>query len=375
MVENNEEQHNSTEQHPEEKKLRGGIPLPINRKKPDIPLEIQLLVRSILALLLFILGFNFSRSAFFAEYPLFGVSYLAEIIISTFAAFIGFFYVPKLLFLGKNALENLMIITVAEIVNHFWDLQSKRIQEQRRIKQLKKAEEEKHKQFEEYKGALLIDTSALIDGRIVELVKLHFIESNLIIPQFVIDELHTLSDSKDDLKRKKGRRGLDIIRDLKKKTKVLIPELKNTGEGVDKLLIKYAKENKTRLMTMDFNLNKVASVSGIKILNINELANSIKTVILPGEEMLVKIIHEGKEKEQGVGYLQDGTMIIVDKAKDKVSQEIGVKVNKIIQSPAGKIIFASVTSKNVSEPIPVSSSDESSDVSIEVPQKDTSRAN
>jgi len=318
------------------------LPMP-QKRESEMPPEIKLLLRSIMSLVLFIVGFNFSRSSFFREYPLFGVSYLAEIIISLFAAFLGFYYVPRLLVWTKSAIEGLIVNTVTEIVNRFWDLQTKRIQEQRRVKQNKKAEEERLKHIEEHRGAILIDTSVLIDGRYLELAKLGFMDNNAIIPQFVIDELHALSDSKDDLKRKKGRRGLDTIRELKKKVKVVIPEMKNNGQGVDKLLVKYAKEQKLKLATLDFNLNKVASVNGIKVLNINELANSLKTVMLPGEEFDIKLIHEGKERSQGIGYLADGTMVIVEGSKEKINQDVRAKVTKIIQSPAGKIVFAALT--------------------------------
>jgi uncharacterized protein YacL len=318
------------------------LPMPQKRETELAP-EIKLLLRSIMALVLFIVGFNFSRTSFFREYPLFGVSYLAEIIISLFAAFLGFYYVPRLLMWAKLAIEGLIVNTVTEIVNRFWDLQTKRIQEQRREKQNKKSEEERIKQLEEHRGAVLIDTSVLIDGRYLELAKLGFMDNNAIIPQFVIDELHALSDSKDDLKRKKGRRGLDTIKDLKKKVKVVIPEIKNNGQGVDKMLIKYAKDQKIRLITLDFNLNKVASVNGIKVLNINELANSLKTVMLPGEEFDIKLIHEGKERSQGIGYLADGTMVIVEGGKVKINQDVCAKVTKVIQSPAGKIVFAQLT--------------------------------
>ncbi|NMB69815.1 hypothetical protein GYA27_01255 [candidate division WWE3 bacterium] len=315
------------------------LPVPQRRTSKLAP-EVKLLLRSITALVLFIIGFNFSRSSFFREYPLFGVAYLAELIISFFAAFLRFFYIPRLLLWAKSAIESLIVNTVAEIVNRFWDLQTKRIQEQRRAKQFKRSEEERLKHIEEHRDAILIDTSVLIDGRYLELAKLGFMENNAIIPQFVIDELHALSDSKDDLKRKKGRRGLDSVKDLKKKVKVVIPEIKNDGQGVDKLLIRYAREQKVKLATLDFNLNKVASVNNIKVLNINELANSLKAVLLPGEDFDIKIIHEGKGRSQGVGYLADGTMVIVEAGKDHVNQDVRVKVSKVIQSPAGKIVFA-----------------------------------
>lgn len=318
------------------------LPMPQNRD-PEIAPEIKLLLRSILALILFIVGFNFARSSFFKEYPLFGVAYLAEMIISLFAAFIGFFYVPRLILWARNALDSLIVNTITEIVNRFWDMQTHRIQEQRRVKQTKRSEEERQRHIEEIRESILLDTSILIDGRYVELARLGFMPNTVVIPQFVIEELHALSDSKDDLKRKKGRRGLDTIKELKKRVKVFIPEINKTNEGVDRLLIKYARDQKIKLATLDFNLNKVATVNNIKVLNINDLANSLKTVMLPGEEFDIKVIHEGKEKNQGVGYLADGTMVIIENGKDHLEHEIRAKVTKIIQSQAGKIIFCSIS--------------------------------
>ena len=301
--------------------------------------EITLLFRAVSALFFFILGFNFSRSAFFEQYPLFGVKYLAEISISIFAAGVGFSVLPLLFVAGRMAIENLIMRTVNEIVSNFWEMQTKRIQDQRRQKQKKKAEGHKQQLFEEIKGGLLVDTSVLIDGRILDVVRLNFIDKTLVVPQAVIEELHKLSDSKDILKRKKGRRGLDILRDLKKKTRVIITNIKRVKNDVDKSLVNFAKKHDVRLFTLDFNLTKVAGVNGVKVLNLNELSFALKTVLLPGEELAIKIIQEGKEKNQGIGYLADGTMIVVEKAEELVGKEVDVKVKKVIQSPAGKIIF------------------------------------
>ena len=189
------------------------------------------------------------------------------------------------------------------------------------------------------KNAVVIDTSVLIDGRLLDIVNAGFCDKTLIVPNPVIDELQLVADNKNAIKRQRGRRGLDIVKNLKKKSKVLLVDV-NTGEKeVDKKLVKYAKEHKLPLMTLDFNLNKVAKLSGVFVMNLNDLVNALKTVYLPGEEFLIKIIQEGKEKKQGIGYLSDGTMVIVEDAKDKVGTEINVKVAKIIQSSAGKIIF------------------------------------
>lgn len=301
--------------------------------------EVRLLTRATLALILFILGFNFSNSAFFRSYPLFGLNYLAESLISIIAALLGFFILPTYLLSLRTWIEKLVTNTIYEIVSNFWYMQSKKIQESRRDKQKERARLEKQKKDEEMRGAIVIDTSVLIDGRILELVKLNFLDTALIVPQTVITELHTLSDSKDVLKRQKGRRGLDIVKDLKKKTKVVITPALDAKDGADNEVLAQAKKGGYRLATMDFNLNKVAAVAEVKVLNINALANSIKVVLLPGEELTVKIIQPGKEKQQGIAYLEDGTMLIVENAKDKIGQELNVKVMKVIQSPAGKIIF------------------------------------
>ena len=305
-----------------------------------VPNHIKLLFKSLSALVFFIVGFNFSRTSFFEQYPLFNVDYLAEVMISLLAASIGLFMVPKLLLAVTEALETLIYNAINDIVSAFWDQQTKRIQDARREKQKKKSEELSDAQKDEIKHGILLDTSVLVDGRILDLVKTNFLENVFIVPQFVVDELHLISDSKEDLKRQKGRRGLDILKQIKRLSKVLIPNDGRDGKnGVDRELITYAKRNGLRLMTLDFNLNKVAQVSGVKVLNINDLSNAIKTVLLPGEEVMVKIIQAGKERQQGVGYLPDGTMIVVENTKDKIDQEVKAKVLKVIQSSAGKIIF------------------------------------
>lgn len=188
-----------------------------------------------------------------------------------------------------------------------------------------------------------VDTSVLIDGRIVDIVRTGFIEGALIIPQFVIEELQKIADSSDTLKRNKGRRGLDIVRQLQSErdTTVVISDkdYEDINE-VDAKLVRVAKEAPGYVLTNDYNLNKVADINGVKVLNINELANAVKTVVIPGEEMYITLVKEGKENGQAVAYLEDGTMIVVEGAKKRVGEDVGVVVTSVLQTSAGRMIFA-----------------------------------
>ncbi len=189
----------------------------------------------------------------------------------------------------------------------------------------------------------ILDTSVIIDGRIFGICETGFIEGPLIIPGFVLDELRHISDSEDSLKRVKGRRGLDILNKIQKElpieTEVWEGDFKEIAE-VDSKLLKLAKELDGKVITNDYNLNKVAEVQGVEVLNINDLSNAIKPVLIPGEEMDVDIIKEGKEISQGVAYLDDGTMIVVEDGKQYIGERIGVVVTSVLQTSAGRMIFA-----------------------------------
>jgi uncharacterized protein YacL len=301
--------------------------------------DTPLVLRVIVSLLSAILGFNFTRTAFFRQYPLFGVRFVGELMSMIIAGLLGYFALPTFLLQLKNWFEGLVSNAVSEIVARFWEEQSKKLQEARREKQRKQAEDAKNKMQKAMEGAVLVDTSVLVDGRILDIIKTGFMNRPLIVSQNVIDELHQISDSPDKIKRQRGRRGLDVVKKLKKQTKVLSPTIKGKKKGVDKTLVSFAKEHNLQLMTLDFNLNKVAEVLGIKVLNINDLVNALKTVLLPGEEIEVDIIQKGKEKGQGVGYMSDGTMIVVSESDDKVGQKVRANVQKVIQSAAGKMVF------------------------------------
>jgi uncharacterized protein YacL len=188
----------------------------------------------------------------------------------------------------------------------------------------------------------VLDTSVIIDGRIADICETGFLDGTLVVPQFVLRELQQVADSSDSLKRNRGRRGLDILQKIQKMAHVQVqivetdfPEVRE----VDLKLIELARRMNGKIVTNDFNLNKVAQLRGVPVLNINELANSLKPVVLPGEVMRVFIIKEGKEAGQGVGYLDDGTMVVVDQAKKALGRTIEVSVTSVLQTTAGKMIF------------------------------------
>jgi len=190
---------------------------------------------------------------------------------------------------------------------------------------------------------LVVDTSVIIDGRIEDILKTGFILGKLIIPKAVIHEMHKISDSHDNLKRSRGRRGLEILENMQKMKNVDLqiieddfPDIKE----VDEKLIRIAKKRKSYILTIDYNLNKVAQIQKINVLNINELANALRAIILPGEQLEIKVVQEGKEKKQGVGYLPDGTMVVIEGGDKYIGETVNAEVSRIFQTVAGRMIFA-----------------------------------
>jgi uncharacterized protein YacL len=189
----------------------------------------------------------------------------------------------------------------------------------------------------------ILDTSAIIDGRIADVCKSGFIEGTLVIPGFVLKELRHIADSADLLKRNRGRRGLDILNKIRKELDVMVQINETDFDDVvevDSKLVRLAQVLKGTIITNDYNLNKVAQLQGVKVLNINKLANAVKSVVLPGEVMMVQVMKDGKEPGQGVAYLDDGTMIVVDGGKKHIGQTITVIVTSVLQTAAGRMIFA-----------------------------------
>lgn len=193
---------------------------------------------------------------------------------------------------------------------------------------------------------LILDTSAIIDGRILDIAKTHFLSGTILVPNFILTELQQVADSADYLKRSRGRRGFEIVDQLKKikGIRIEIWDKDTSGKNPDEKLIKLAKNLHGRIITTDFNLNRLATVSNITVLNINELANSVRSIAIPGESLKVKVVHLGKDAKQGVGYLPDGTMIVVEEGAELVGKEVETIVSRLIQVAAGRMIFVKVKS-------------------------------
>ncbi len=190
---------------------------------------------------------------------------------------------------------------------------------------------------------IFLDTSVIIDGRIADIARTGFIQGELIVPLFVLNELQHIADSSDTLRRNRGRRGLEILRQLQEEAPVpvrITNEDAPSVREVDDKLISLAREHNGSILTNDYNLNRVAELQGIQVLNVNELANAVKTILLPGETFSIHVLQEGKEYDQGVGYLDDGTMVVVEGGRPYIGQTIEVVVNKVLQTAAGRMIFA-----------------------------------
>ncbi len=193
------------------------------------------------------------------------------------------------------------------------------------------------------KNKILVDTSAIIDGRIADIAATGFVPGKLLVPRFVLAELQNIADSDDSMRRSRGRRGLEMLNALRQNDAVEIDIVEDNPDKVkevDHKLVYLAKKFKTDILTTDYNLNRVATIESVRVLNINELSQALRAVVLPGEEMVVKVVQPGKEKNQGVGYLEDGTMIVVEGGDKLIGKEVTTEVTRIFQTVAGKMIFA-----------------------------------
>jgi len=195
----------------------------------------------------------------------------------------------------------------------------------------------------------VLDTSAIIDGRIADVCETKFLSGILVVPQFILQELQAVADSSDDQKRIRGRRGIEILERIQESSSIPVriyekdfPDIRET----DAKVVQLAKELKGKIITTDFNLNKIAAIQGVTVLNINELSHSLKPIVLPGEKMNVFLVKEGKERSQGVGYLDDGTMVVVEDGRNALGKRVEVHVNSILQTSAGRMIFAAIRNKS-----------------------------
>jgi uncharacterized protein YacL len=192
---------------------------------------------------------------------------------------------------------------------------------------------------------ILLDTSVIIDGRIADISRTGFLFGTFLIPRFVLNELQYIADSADSMRRQRGRRGMEVLSELQKDATVPVRISDIDVDGVrevDEKLVVLARQMKSPIMTNDYNLNRVAELQGVLVLNVNELANAVKSVLLPGEPLLVDIIQEGKESGQGVGYLDDGTMVVVEDGRGQINKQVTVVVTKVLQTAAGRMIFAQI---------------------------------
>ncbi|HQP91452.1 MAG TPA: hypothetical protein PLU24_02140 [Candidatus Omnitrophota bacterium] len=201
----------------------------------------------------------------------------------------------------------------------------------------------KFRRQEEKADTVVLDTSAIIDGRVVDILKTSFIEARLVVPRFVLKELQTIADSADSIKRQRGRRGLEILHLIQGDTRfnlVVHEEDFPDSKDVDAKLVRLAKLLEAKIFTVDFNLNRISELQGVKVLNINELANALKSVVLPGETIDIKPMKEGKEHNQAVAYLEDGTMVVIEDARRYIGTSIKVVITSVLQTQAGRMVFA-----------------------------------
>src|SRR5690349_9434953 len=197
---------------------------------------------------------------------------------------------------------------------------------------------------------ILLDTSVIIDGRVADIAKTGFLPGTLLIPRFVLNELQYIADSPDGMRRQRGRRGMEVLAELQKLPNILVRISDINVDGVrevDDKLIVLGKQLKSPVLTNDYNLNRIAELQGVTVLNINELANAVKSVVLPGEGLRINIIQEGKEQSQGVGYMDDGTMVVVENGKDYIGEYMEVNITKVLQTAAGRMIFGRVDEEAV----------------------------
>jgi uncharacterized protein YacL len=204
------------------------------------------------------------------------------------------------------------------------------------------------------KSAKVLDTSVIIDGRIADIAEAGFIDGMMVVPEFVLRELQVVADSTDGSKRQRGRRGLDMLQRMQSSDNIrvqIVPDDFPSIREVDLKLLELAKKWEAKVVTNDFNLNKVAHLHHVEVLNINDLANALKPVVLPGEKMTVLILKEGKEFNQGVGYLDDGTMVVVDHARKLIGKAVEISVTSVLQTASGKMIFGKLDDNGRTEPI------------------------
>ena len=277
-----------------------------------------------------VLGLGAAALATFAVRPL---PYVGRYLLLPLALVLGY------LFAVVGARSHRSILRLGGLGNDEDRAENRAEREAREARRPRRTEREPVRQL-----GMLVDTSAIIDGRIGDLISTGFVDRELVIPVFVLQELQRVADSTDPQRRARGRRGLEVVHDLRlSKHAVATPEIAVPDiTDVDAKLVRVAHELDMPILTTDYNLNKVAQIQGVQVLNVNDLANALKPAVLPGEALRVKVIREGKEADQGVGYLNDGTMIVIEGGRKLVGATVDVEVTSVLQSPSGKMIFSRV---------------------------------
>lgn len=292
------------------------------------------------------LAFILTRQFYFKDNPLLGFPYIGETLIEGAVFALLYLYGAIMIQnIGKwfeNFVVRVLFQAYTRAYTEFWKIQTARL-----VEAIKKEQppELSMIKVEFPPDSVVLDTSTIIDGRILGVIETGFMDNLILVPQNVLDELQHMADKSNDLKRQKGRRGLDTLKDIRRsvsKDKFRIVDLKSAPEDVDKSLVEFCKKNNCKLATVDFNLNKVGQVAGVRVLNINKLANEVKTNLLPGEMLHIKLVQTGKEENQAVGYLEDGTMIVIKNASAYVGETKDVIVEKVLQTSAGRMVFANI---------------------------------
>ena len=295
--------------------------------------------RIIISFVFGVSGYIISQFLYFLDKPLLGVSFVGEVLVGVLSFALFYYLIPFVLKAVAEGIQSLL---------------KQSIRESLQLINFPKGKNKKKPQLKEYKSRpVILDTSSIIDGRICSVIQEGFLEAQIIVPQFVLDELHLIADSKSKLKRDRGRRGLSILDEIKQLKKQDLKIYPSTEvKDVDKALVTFAKKIKGRIATCDYNLNKVAKVAGVMVLNINSLSNSLKVNLLPGDILDIKVVKKGQEKGQGIGYLDDGTLVVIADAEAFINKKVESEVTKVLQTEAGKMVFAYITTSDVNQNIP-----------------------
>lgn len=302
-------------------------------------MKVAVIFRVVAAVLSFFVGILFSRE-FFTYLPI-KIPVVSEVVFGLFFAGLGIYLYPKIAPVITKGFSKLIVDFSRRVANEVIN-QARLPQMLDRIEMPTLPGQAK---AEKYLNPMVLDTSAIIDGRIASIAESGFLYGTLIVPRFVLAELQHIADSDEAIRRNRGRRGFEVLDELKKNklVKVKVIEGKDLdGKQVDDRLLNLARNLKAKIVTTDFNLNKVASTMDVKTLNVNELVNAIKSPMLPGEPIEVKVVQEGKEKNQGVGYLPDGTMIVVENGATYLGEKVEAVVSRVLQTVAGRMIFVKV---------------------------------